>query len=1076
LTVTCLEEKRVYQESHWPSPSTPFSLSRTVRDVIERTSDCVFVLDSEWRFTYLNRRARSEIAPNGQELVGQVIWDVFPEALGTAFEQEYRRASSGQEEVCFEGFFEPLAAWYEVRASPIRGGGLSVWFRNINERRDWVEALSAAGERFRLAAKATQDLIFDWDIRSGRLDWQETHNPFLGFSHEELGHDVGWLMQCVHPDDRARLEAYTQQVIEGEGNQFVCDYRILTKAGGYADVLAHGFLARNQQGRAVRMVGAVQDNTKRNAAARALREREAHLSSVFGQAMVGIMHRDADGSTVMVNDRFCEILGRSRAQLSQLRFEDYTHPDDLAWNLPLHQEKSTRGEPFQIEKRYLRPDGSAVWCEVNVSFLKNDSGQTPSAIVVAQDITARKHAEEALRKNSQLLQTVIDSVQDLIFVKDRDGRFVLANKALSDGCGSFLGSRTLDCFPVEMAAAYDAHDCEVIASGGSKSIEEMISIQGTARLFQTVKVPWREEGDIAGVIGVSRDITDRKASETALRESELLYRSVLEASADCIAVLDLDGTIKLANDSALLAMGASSLDQIRGTPWSDHWPQGSRAEIEEALARARLRGTSRFSTRATREATTWWDVVVSPMCGADGEASGILAIARDTTLQRETSAKLKWASEHDALTGLPNRRAFQARLQAAILRSMDSQGAVGLLLLDLDHFKHINDTLGHAAGDHLLAAFGKRLKQTLRAEDFVARLGGDEFAVIIEDTEDQIDLAAAGAAIRARLEQPVELEGRMLSASASLGGAVYPDDASNANELFENADIALYALKGSGRGGTRMFVPPMREQARVVSSQLDLARVSLGDDAIEPHYQQKVDLKTGAIVGFEALLRFHHSHRGLQLPATVAEAFKDYGLASQMSAVMQNRVFADVQRWTEQRLPVGRISINAAPVEFLRDDFAERMIARMEARGIAPDLIELEVTEHVFLERGSDFVGRALRALHQRGVRIALDDFGTGYSSLSHLRDFPVDVVKIDRSFVEGMSSNAEMMAIVEAVIKLAANLAIEVVAEGIETEEQRRLLVSHGCPLGQGYLFGRPVAADMIGALVAQRATDRAA
>jgi EAL domain-containing protein (putative c-di-GMP-specific phosphodiesterase class I) len=273
-----------------------------------------------------------------------------------------------------------------------------------------------------------------------------------------------------------------------------------------------------------------------------------------------------------------------------------------------------------------------------------------------------------------------------------------------------------------------------------------------------------------------------------------------------------------------------------------------------------------------------------------------------------------------------------------------------------------------------------------------------------------------------------------------------------------------------------MFTQPMREHAQVVSSQLDLARVSLGGDAIEPHYQPKVDIETGSIVGFEALLRFRHLHRGLQLPATVAEAFKDYGLASQISAVMQDRVFTDIRRWAGHDLAVGRISINAAPVEFLRDDFAERMIARMEKHAIDPDLIELEVTEQVFLERGSDFVGRALRILHERGVRIALDDFGTGYSSLSHLRDFPVDVVKIDRSFVEGMGSNPEMRAIVEAVIKLAASLAIDVVAEGVETESQRRLLAEYGCPLGQGYLFGRPVETAAVGPLLANATGKRAA
>jgi diguanylate cyclase (GGDEF)-like protein len=375
----------------------------------------------------------------------------------------------------------------------------------------------------------------------------------------------------------------------------------------------------------------------------------------------------------------------------------------------------------------------------------------------------------------------------------------------------------------------------------------------------------------------------------------------------------------------------------------------------------------------------------------------------------------------------------------------------------------VNDTLGHPAGDHLLRVFAQRLNESVREGDFVARLGGDEFAIVFESKGPDVDLLSAGRSILDRLQDPIPFDGRVISASASMGGALFPTDASNANELFKNADIALYALKASGRGGTRMFHQHMREQAQLVSSQLSLARTAISAKSVEPHYQQKIDLLTGQIVGFEALLRWRHPRRGIQQPDTVAEAFKDYELASKIGELMQQRVFADMRRWLDRGLPIGFVAINAAPVEFLRDDFAERFLAQMDQMQIPPQLVEVEVTEHVFLERGSDYVGRALKLLSDRGVRIALDDFGTGYSSLSHLRDFPVDVVKIDRSFVERMETDREVRAIVCAVIDLAGSLKLEVVAEGVETEIQRDLLARDGCQLAQGYLFGRAVEADEI-------------
>jgi EAL domain-containing protein (putative c-di-GMP-specific phosphodiesterase class I) len=270
-------------------------------------------------------------------------------------------------------------------------------------------------------------------------------------------------------------------------------------------------------------------------------------------------------------------------------------------------------------------------------------------------------------------------------------------------------------------------------------------------------------------------------------------------------------------------------------------------------------------------------------------------------------------------------------------------------------------------------------------------------------------------------------------------------------------------LKGSGRGGTRMFHNYMREEAQKVASQLNLARIAISEQTVIPYYQQKVDLKSGKIGGFEALLRWNHPTRGIQHPDSIAEAFKDYELASKIGELMQKKVFHDMRAWRAAGIDFGRVSINASPAEFLRDDYAQKLLARAAEYQVPGDFIEVEVTEHVFLDRGAEYVSRALGILSEAGVRLSLDDFGTGYSSLSHLRDFPVNVVKIDRSFIFKLVDDPEIASIVTAVIDLAASLKLEVVAEGIETPEQEAMLREKGCGLGQGYFFGRAVAGDEV-------------
>lgn len=916
-------------------------------EYLEGTSECAFLLDGCWRFTYLNRRAEQEIAQD-RDVLGCVIWDVFPEARGTTFEDNYQRAMRERVSLRFEATFSCLSATYNVNVSPLSNGGIGVWF-TINEHKEVARDLAVTTERYRLAARATNDLIWDWELSNGAVQWNEALGERLGYRFADLGTTAEWWLSCVHPDERDRVAREIHEAIDGKTDHFVSEYRFLRADGSYADIYDRGYVVRDETGCGIRMVGAMQDNTERKRAAEAVRLSEEQFRKTLDHIPQMVWSTRADGYHDYFSRLWYEFTGVEFGSTDGEAWNGLLHPDDQARARKLWRHSLRTGEPYEIHYRLRHFSGEYRW------------------------------------------------------------------------------------------------------------------LLGRA---------WPERGPDDQIIrwyGTCTDIHEGVLSENALQESKSLQQTVLDSSADCIAILSRGGTLEFMNQPGCRAMELASFDDVRGKAWVSFWPEGQQAAAEAAVGEAAAGVPSRFTGFCATAAGTpkWWDVVITPIVDVGGTVARLLCVSRDVTAVRETSEKLKWGSEHDDLTSLPNRRSFQSHLQAATLRAMERGTLLGLLLIDLDHFKNVNDTLGHPAGDHLLKTFADRLRLVVRTHDFVARLGGDEFALILEDVENEAALVAAGRSVIDRLSDPVRFGDRLISGGASAGGAFFPNDASTANELLINADTALYALKADGRGGIKMFHSHMRVEAQRVASQLNLARAALNEISVVPHYQPKVELRTGAIAGFEALMRWKHATTGMQEPDTIAEAFKDFELASKIGELIQNKVFADMARWCRSGISIGHVSINAAPVEFLRDDYADRLLSRVHKHSVPPSLIELEVTEHVFVERNFALVARALAKLKKAGVRISLDDFGTGYSSLSHLRDLPVDVVKIDKSFIQQMMDDDEVAAIVQAVVSLAGSLSLEVVAEGIETADQLNLLKCMGCSYGQGWFFGRPVEGKAVFGLI---------
>jgi diguanylate cyclase (GGDEF)-like protein/PAS domain S-box-containing protein len=565
--------------------------------------------------------------------------------------------------------------------------------------------------------------------------------------------------------------------------------------------------------------------------------------------------------------------------------------------------------------------------------------------------------------------------------------------------------------------------------------------------------------------GLLMDLTQLKAAQLELSKSEARAQRYLDIAATMIVVLDADGRVSLANRSACEVLGYRE-DEIAGRDWVGLVVPERERELTRAVFRQLICGDTDGAAEYENNVVAktgderliaWRNTVLRD---DDGRVTGMLSSGEDITDRRRAQERVAFLAYHDPPTGLANRAMLSERLAGAVTRADLMGTAVALLCLDVDDFKLVNDSLGHAVGDELLGAVSERLLAMKRQGDVLARAGGDEFFLLIPElhaADAEAHAEAAAERVAAALSEPFSVAGVTLHVSASVGVSLFPRDAGDGDELLRHADTAMYQAKRAGRAGHALYRPEEDDPLERLSLTARLRR-SLDRDELELHYQPIFSLTGHAHpVAVEALLRWNDPQTGLVAPGLFIPAAEHSGLIEPIGAWVVDELCRQGAEWAELGLEP-RLSVNASPRELRRPDYADSFLASLRRHRIDPARMMVEVTESAAMDESSG--PQPLARLHELGVGLAIDDFGEGFSSLSRLRSLPVEQIKIDRSFMREVPGSSEASAVVSAILRLANALGREVVAEGVETEEQRAFLAAEGCPLAQGYHLSRPLPA----------------
>lgn len=868
----------------------------------------------------------------------------------------------------------------------------------------------------------------------------------------------------THAEDRGLQGPGEAQLLNGEAESIAQEQRYLHKDGRAIWVRVTTSLARDDNGAPSYFVGVVEDISERKQA-------EEHHRATVMQAPIGIMQITLQGEILQVNPKLCEITGYPREALLSMNSTAILHGGKRSQFESLGMDSLLEGEipSFTLDKRVKRKDGARIWVRCTMSVVRDSLSQPQHLICIIEDVSERKEVEERYR-------ATVDNAPVGIMHTALDKSTLHVNSKLCEMLGyteqELLRLRSRDIVPPEHYGA-DNEQFERLNDGQIDSFaSERPLICKDGRIIwvnRTVSVVRDSTGKPMYHVRVMVDVTERKYAALALVESEIKFRQLAENIPEVFWITDA-----AQRETLYVSAAYEKITGISGAPLLANpgaWLKRVHAEDRRRVYQSRKalpHHEYNIEYRIVRPdgAVRWIHDQAFPVLDSQQRVYRIAGIANDITRRKEAEEKLVHLAHYDPLTGLPNRVMFHDRLRQAMAQARRRNAVTGVMFIDLDRFKVANDTLGHAAGDALLKEVAERLRVCLRNGDTVARLSGDEFGLVLGDLRANEDACVVARKVLDTLQRPFNLEGHDFYVTASVGISLYPVDGDTPQDLLKNADTAMYRAKEAGRNNFQFYTTEMNTRTLQRLEMENGLRKAIERQEFLLHYQPKVDLRDGSITGFEALLRWQRPGKGLVSPAEFVPLLEDTGLIVPVGEWLIDTACAQIGAWRRAGIEPRPIAINLSARQFTDKNLAATIKRCLEVHFVESHLLELEITESSLVNNTEEAIA-TLKYLKSLGLHISIDDFGTGYSSLSYLKRFPLDALKVDRSFVRDITTDTDDAAITHAIISMAHSLGLKVIAEGVETEAQLTFLASHGCEQMQGYLFSKPVPAGECGEML---------
>lgn len=1035
--------------------------------VVSQTDDIVLITDKDGVIEYVNPAFERVTGYTADEAIGQ-----NPRLLKSGehdkdfYNNLWRTIKAGNtfHDVFYNRRKDDSTYYVEQTITPLKNEvGQVVRFvstgKDITERMQTQEALRASKAQLSNALTIARAGHWEYDVLGDYFIFNDHFYSILRTTAEEMG---GYIVRSADyarkfiPDDLKDLLAdEIRKAVETDDPNYTSEleHRVIFGDGKTGYLAIRAFAVKDKDGRTIKTYGVNLDITERKKAEQALAEKEQRFT-LFMQHYTGVTFiKDTDSHVLFVNNAWLDIFKKKLDEVVG-KTDEELWPEDIAQEL-IKNDRLVIESKSSLQCVEMLPDenGMRQWL-VNKFPMFDANGNVQMIGGIAIDVTEEKKKEEQLA----LLGFALNHVQDGVYLMDENTRFLYVNDQACQSLGysrdELLGMAVPDIDPVYPMEQQPLH-WEQIINQGSLNLETLHRRKDGSTFPVEIRASHFEYGGRDHNLALARDLTEKKKSEEQLALMSFAISHVKEAA----YLIDEGSRFLYVNEEACRALGYESEELLKlgvadvdadfpMEQWVKHW-----REIRSA-------GSVTLETTHRRKDGTMFPVEVSAnYFEYDGKGYN-LALVRDITERKQQEQQIEYLAYHDALTNLPNRSLVMDRLEQSLASTQRHGRMMAILYLDLDRFKTINDTLGHPAGDSLLQQVGARLVETVRKDDTVGRLGGDEFLIILQDLASLHDAAHVTEKIHAALADPFRVAEQYLHVTTSIGISLFPRDATDAETLVKYADTALYLAKEEGRNTFRFFSPEL--DARVhdrLHIENDL-RWAVERNELLIHYQPKINLVTGAITGVEALVRWQHPEKGMIPPDEFISIAEEIGLIIPIGEWVLRTSCEQARVWQAAGVENFRICVNLSQRQLEHPEFTVNMANILVETGCDPSLIELEITESSIMHHPEQAIAK-LQVLHDMGILLALDDFGTGYSSLGYLKRLPLDRLKIDRTFVSGIPDDANDMAIVQTTIVLARQLGLSVVAEGVETEEQKQFLKELACDEMQGYLFSKPVPVD---------------